>query len=102
MHLLSKFTKTSPYRQTTFSLLTFQGLRFLYFINSPYCQTTLLLLKVQGLRFLYFLSNFMIVYQKYIIDLVKQVLAGPDMSDFRLLVQFGTFQVQKWYFDEMT
>ena len=36
------------------------------------------------------------------ICLVKQVLAGPDMSDFRLLVQFGTFQVQKWYFDEMT
>ena len=32
----------------------------------------------------------------------KQVLAGPDMSDFRLLVQFGTFQVQKWYFDEIT
>ena len=31
-----------------------------------------------------------------------QVLAGPDMSDFRLLVQFGTFQVPKWYFDEMT
>ena len=31
-----------------------------------------------------------------------QVLAGPDMSDFRLLVQFDTFQVQKWYFDEMT
>ena len=26
---------------------------------------------------------------------VKHVLAGPDMSDFRLLVQFGTFQVQK-------
>ena len=35
-------------------------------------------------------------------NLVKQVLAGPDMSDFRLLVQFGTFRVQKWYFDEMT
>ena len=34
--------------------------------------------------------------------IVKQVLAGPDMSDFRLLVKFGTFQVQKWYFDEMT
>ena len=34
--------------------------------------------------------------------LAKQVLAGPDMSDFRLLVQFGTFQVPKWYFDEMT
>ena len=34
--------------------------------------------------------------------IVKQVLAGPDMSDFRVLVQFGTFQVQQWYFDEMT
>ena len=34
--------------------------------------------------------------------LSKQVLAGPDMSDFRLLVQFCTFRVQKWYFDEMT
>ena len=31
-----------------------------------------------------------------------QVLAGPDMSDFRLLVHFGTFRVQKLYFDEMT
>ena len=40
-----------------------------------------------------------IKYDKYI---VKQVLAGPDMSDFRLLVESGTFQVQKWYFDEMT
>ena len=38
----------------------------------------------------------------YKIYIVKQVLAGPDMSDFRLLVQFGTFQVPKWYFDEMT
>ena len=31
-----------------------------------------------------------------------QVLAGADMSKSRLLVQFGTFQVPKWYFDEMT
>ena len=30
--LLNKFTNTSPYRQTTFLLLKFQGLRFLYFI----------------------------------------------------------------------
>ena len=29
--LLNKFTKTSPYRKTTFSLLEFQGLRLLYF-----------------------------------------------------------------------
>ena len=27
---------------------------------------------------------------------------GPDMSEWRVLVQFGTFRVQKWYFDEMT
>ena len=31
-----------------------------------------------------------------------QVLAGPDMSEVRVLVQFGTFQVPKLYFDEMT
>ena len=31
-----------------------------------------------------------------------QVLAGPDMTEVRVLVQFGTFRVQKWYFDEMT
>ena len=31
-----------------------------------------------------------------------QVLAGPDMTEVRVLVQFGTFPVQKWYFDEMT
>ena len=42
------------------------------------------------------------IKKKRYIYLVKQVLAGPDMSDFRLLVQFGTFQVQKWYFDAMT
>ena len=33
--------------------------------------------------------------------LVKQVLAGPDMTKSGLLVQFGTFQVQKLYFDEI-
>ena len=27
---------------------------------------------------------------------------GPDMTEVRVLVQFDTFQVQKWYFDEMT
>ena len=26
----------------------------------------------------------------------------PDMTEVRVLVQFGTFQVQKLYFDEMT
>ena len=25
-----------------------------------------------------------------------------DMTEVRVLVQFGTFWVQKWYFDEMT
>ena len=30
-----------------------------------------------------------------------QVLAGPDMSKSRLLVQFRTFRIQKWYFDEI-
>ena len=35
------------------------------------------------------------------IYLVKQVLAGPDMSDFRLLVQFCTFRVQNKVFDEI-
>ena len=30
-----------------------------------------------------------------------QVLAGPDMTEVRVLVQFGTFRVQKWYFDEI-
>ena len=42
------------------------------------------------------------IVKQYKIYLVKQVLAGPDMSDFRVLVEFGTFQVQKWYFDEIT
>ena len=27
---------------------------------------------------------------------------GPDMTEVRVLVQFGTLRVQKWYFDEMT
>ena len=27
---------------------------------------------------------------------------GPDMTEVRVLVQFCTFRVQKWYFDEMT
>ena len=27
---------------------------------------------------------------------------GPDMTEVRVLVQFGTFQVKKWFFDEMT
>ena len=27
---------------------------------------------------------------------------GPDMTEVRVLVQFGTFRVQKWYFDEIT
>ena len=27
---------------------------------------------------------------------------GPDMTEVRVLVQFGTFRIQKWYFDEMT
>ena len=27
---------------------------------------------------------------------------GPDMTKSGLLVEFVTFQVQKWYFDEMT
>ena len=31
-----------------------------------------------------------------------QVLAGPDMTEVRDKVQFGTFRVEKWYFDEMT
>ena len=26
---------------------------------------------------------------------------GPDMTEVRVLVQFGTFRVQKWYFDEI-
>ena len=30
-----------------------------------------------------------------------QVLAGPDMSDFRLLIKFLTFRVQKKDFDEI-
>ena len=64
MFLLSKFTKTNPYRQTTFLLLRFQGLRFLYFINSPYRQTTFLLLKFQGLRFYSFINNFMFFFIK--------------------------------------
>ena len=34
--------------------------------------------------------------------LVKQVLASPDMTEVRVLVQFGTFRVPKWYFNEMT
>ena len=38
----------------------------------------------------------------FIVLLVKQVLAGPDMSDFRLLVKFCTFQVQNRVFDEIT
>ena len=31
----------------------------------------------------------------------EQVLAGPDMTEVRVLVQFVTFRVQKWYFDEI-
>ena len=27
---------------------------------------------------------------------------GPDMTKSGLLVEFGMFRVQKWYFDEMT
>ena len=27
---------------------------------------------------------------------------GPDMTEVRVLVKFGTFRVPKWYFDEMT
>ena len=27
---------------------------------------------------------------------------GPDMTKSGLLVEFGAFRVQKWYFDEMT
>ena len=27
---------------------------------------------------------------------------GPDMTEVRVLVQFYTFRIQKWYFDEMT
>ena len=34
--LLNKFTKTSPYRQTTFLLLKFQVLRLLYFYQYFY------------------------------------------------------------------
>ena len=30
-----------------------------------------------------------------------QVFAGPDMSDFRLLVQFRTFRVQNKVFDKI-
>ena len=26
---------------------------------------------------------------------------GPDMTEVRVLVQFGTLRVQKWYFDEI-
>ena len=26
---------------------------------------------------------------------------GPDMTEVRVLVQFGTFRVQKWYLDEI-
>ena len=26
---------------------------------------------------------------------------GPDMSEVRILIQFGTFRVQKLYFDEI-
>ena len=26
---------------------------------------------------------------------------GPDMTEVRVLVQFRTFRVQKWYFDEI-
>ena len=26
---------------------------------------------------------------------------GPDMTEVRDLVQFNTFRVQKWYFDEI-
>ena len=31
----------------------------------------------------------------------RQVLAGPDMSDFRLLVQFCIIWVQNWTFEEV-
>ena len=37
MFLLSKFTKTSPDRQTRFLLIKFQGLRFLYFLLIILC-----------------------------------------------------------------
>ena len=30
-----------------------------------------------------------------------QVLAGPDMTEVRVLVQFRTLRVQKWYYDEI-
>ena len=31
-----------------------------------------------------------------------QVLAGPDMSDFRLLVEFCMFWIQNWVFEEIS
>ena len=30
--------------------------------------------------------------------LVKQVLAGPDMTEVRVLIQFRTFRFHKWLF----
>ena len=38
---------------------------------------------------------------KFINYLIKQVLAGPDMSDFRLLVQFRMFRIQNLFFDKI-
>ena len=31
-----------------------------------------------------------------------QALAGPDMSDVRVLVQVRTFRVQNWFFEVIT
>ena len=43
------------------------------------------------------IKAFPLVCSKYLSS-----FTGPDMTEVRDLVQFGTFQVQKWYFDEIT
>ena len=43
------------------------------------------------------IKAFPLVCSKYLSS-----FTGPDMTEVRDLVQFGTFRVQKWYFDEMT
>ena len=48
---------------------------------------------------MFFLEGFALI-QARAVHILAHIGPGPDMTEVRVLVQFGMFRVQKWYFDE--
>ena len=79
MFLLSKFTKTSPYRQTMFLLLKFQGLRLYVFNNNFMIKNKVFYYEFTSFcKIICFMNEFMSFCK--IIGFTKQIYENKSLS----------------------